>query len=86
MRALLIDDERLARAELRRLLAAHPEVEIVWVDEMLNQQALSLLEARLDKDYSLCDAISFLLMKERGLVDALTTDHHFEQEGLRKLL
>ncbi len=67
-------------------LLLHPEVEIVWVDEMLNQQALSLLEARLDKDYSLCDAISFLLMKERGLVDALTTDHHFEQEGLRKLL
>jgi two-component system LytT family response regulator len=29
MRALLIDDERLARAELKRLLAAHPEVEIV---------------------------------------------------------
>ncbi|MBJ7312594.1 LytR/AlgR family response regulator transcription factor [Rugamonas sp. CCM 8940] len=29
MRALLIDDERLARAELRRLLAAHAEVEIV---------------------------------------------------------
>ena len=29
MRVLLIDDERLARAELRRLLAAHPEVEIV---------------------------------------------------------
>lgn len=29
MKALLIDDERLARAELRRLLAAHPELEIV---------------------------------------------------------
>ena len=29
MRVLLIDDERLARAELRRLLAAHPEVQIV---------------------------------------------------------
>lgn len=29
MRVILIDDERLARAELRRLLAAHPEVEIV---------------------------------------------------------
>ncbi|MES2073773.1 MAG: LytTR family DNA-binding domain-containing protein [Pseudomonadota bacterium] len=28
MRALIIDDERLARAELRRLLAAHPEIEI----------------------------------------------------------
>lgn len=29
MRALIVDDERLARLELRRLLAAHPEVEIV---------------------------------------------------------
>jgi two-component system LytT family response regulator len=29
MKALLIDDERLARAELRRLLSAHPEIEIV---------------------------------------------------------
>ena len=28
----------------------------------------------------------FVLMKERGLLEALTTDHHFEQEGLRKLL
>lgn len=29
MKALLIDDERLARNQLRRLLAAHPQVEIV---------------------------------------------------------
>jgi two-component system LytT family response regulator len=28
MKALLIDDERLARVELRRLLAAHPDIEI----------------------------------------------------------
>jgi len=29
MTALIVDDERLARLELRRLLAAHPEVEVV---------------------------------------------------------
>jgi two-component system LytT family response regulator len=29
MKALLVDDERLARSELRRLLAAHPAIEIV---------------------------------------------------------
>jgi two-component system LytT family response regulator len=29
VRALIVDDERLARAELRRLLAAHPDIEIV---------------------------------------------------------
>ena len=29
LRAVVVDDERLARVELRRLLAAHPEVEVV---------------------------------------------------------
>jgi two-component system LytT family response regulator len=29
MKALLVDDERLARNELRRLLAAHPDIEVV---------------------------------------------------------
>jgi predicted nucleic acid-binding protein len=30
--------------------------------------------------------MSFLLMEERGIVDALTADHHFEQAGPRALL
>ena len=41
---------------------------------------------RFDKNYSLCDAVSFILMRRRGLYEALTTDHHFEQEGFRRLL
>ena len=69
-----------------RELAANPRVEIVWVDQELHDAALDLLEARLDKTYSLCDAVSFVLMQRRGLLEALTTDHHFEQEGLRRLL
>ena len=39
-----------------------------------------------DKTYSLCDAVSFVLMRGRGMTDALTTDRHFEQEGFRRLL
>ncbi len=43
MKALLIDDERLARNELRRLLAAHPDIEIVGeatdVDDALDKVA-----------------------------------------------
>ncbi len=39
MRVLIVDDERLARAELRRLLAAHPEVQIIG-------EAANILEAR----------------------------------------
>ena len=61
-------------------------VEIVWVDQSLHDRALLLVDARRDKSYSLCDAVSFVLMKERGILDALTTDHHFEQEGFQSLL
>ncbi len=61
-------------------------VEIVWVEEVLHRAAHALLQARMDKTYSLCDAVSFVLMRERGITDALTTDHHFEQEGFVRLL
>ena len=63
-----------------------PEVEVIWVDTNLHQDALALLQERLDKTWSLCDAVSFLLMQQRSLTEALTTDHHFEQAGFIKLL
>ena len=74
-----------ALALLRRLIA-HPEVHIVWVTEELHHRALSLLESRMDKTYSLCDAASFVLMNDRGIRVALTTDRHFVQEGFQRLL
>ncbi len=67
-------------------LRASPSVEVVWVQEELHDAAMSLLHARLDKTYSLCDAISFVLMPERGVNEALSTDKHFEQEGFVRLL
>jgi predicted nucleic acid-binding protein len=67
-------------------LLNNPHVEVVWVDETLHRQAMSYLQARLDKTYSLCDAVSFLLMQERGITEALTTDRHFEPAGFRRLL
>jgi predicted nucleic acid-binding protein len=69
-----------------KALLGHPQVEVVWVDPALNEEAMRLLDARPDKDYSLCDAVSFILMTHRGLREALTTDHHFEQEGFARLL
>jgi len=78
--------QRTPALDFLKAVLDHPEVEVVWVSKGLNREAVSLLEARLDKTYSLCDAVSFVLMKERGLTEALTTDHHFEQEGFRRLL
>jgi len=42
MKALIVDDERLARAELRRLLAAYPEIEIVG-EAQNGEEALALV-------------------------------------------
>jgi predicted nucleic acid-binding protein len=61
-------------------------IEIVWVDENRHTQAAELLGQRPDKTYSLCDAVSFVLMRERKIFEALTTDRHFTQEGFARLL
>ena len=69
-----------------KAIVADAEVEIRWLDEALHREAVELLLARADKTYSLCDAVSFVLMRERGILEALTTDRHFEQEGFVRLL
>lgn len=51
-----------------------------------HQKALDLLHHRLEKTYSLCAAVSFVLMRERGVNESLTTDKHFAQEGFIRLL
>ena len=75
-----------AALQLIEDLLLDPLTETYWVDGALFREGLSLLRARPDKSYSLCDAVSFLLMRERGLTEALTTDHHFDQEGFKRLL
>ena len=61
-------------------------VEIVHIDESLDTEAWQLLADRLDKQWSLVDAVSFVVMKDRGMTEALATDHHFEQAGFVPLL
>lgn len=59
---------------------------LVQIDEVLLTQGIDLFRARTDKDWSLTDCVSFVVMTELGLKDALTGDHHFEQAGFRALL
>ncbi|HEX8230861.1 MAG TPA: hypothetical protein VF826_16315 [Chloroflexia bacterium] len=61
-------------------------VEIVHIDKALDEQAWELLSKRPDKDWSLVDCSSFVVMRQRGIQEALTTDHHFEQAGFTRLL
>ena len=49
------------------------------------QKALQLYKSRLDKGYSLTDCISMNAMREFGIIEVLTNDGHFHQEGFKKL-
>ena len=67
-------------------IRAETWIEVVHIDEELDVRAWELLENRLDKTWRLVDCASFVVMEPRGLTDALTTDHHFEQAGFVRLL
>lgn len=72
--------------EIIRSLRSSASFRIVHVDEILDDSALELLATRLDKQWSLVDCTSFVLMQQLSLTEALTTDHHFEQAGFVRLL
>jgi predicted nucleic acid-binding protein len=67
-------------------IADSSDFKVVWVSESDHRAGVQLLKSRPDKHYSLCDAVSFILIRRFNLTDALTTDHHFEQEGFVRLL
>jgi hypothetical protein len=69
-----------------RALRANPVVVIVEPEPCIFEAGVELYVARSDKDWSLTDCISFIVMEQRNISDALTGDHHFEQAGFRTLL
>jgi predicted nucleic acid-binding protein len=56
------------------------------ITKPLLQEALHLYRARPDKDWGLTDCLSFVLMKQEGVTEALTADVHFRQAGFTALL
>lgn len=69
---------RIATLAFVSNLRENPDIEVVWVNEVLHREAFTLLMERPDKTYSFCDAVSFTLMHQRGIQASLTTNHHFE--------
>lgn len=65
---------------------AAEDVEIVAASADLFDKGLVLFNSRLDKEWSLTDCTSFVVMRECAINEALTTDHHFEQAGFTALL
>jgi len=71
---------------LLRELRSDPATRILPPSEELFDAGLQLYASRPDKDWSLTDCISFIVMQREQLRDALTGDRHFEQAGFNALL
>jgi predicted nucleic acid-binding protein len=70
----------------RQELLVDEDVLVVPLDMKLYEEGITLFASRPDKDWSLTNCISFVVMRREGLSEALTGDHHFEQAGFSALL
>jgi len=64
-------------------LLRSPMVKLIRIDAGQWQDAWEMFRRYDDKDFSLTDCTSFVVMRQHHLVDAFTFDHHFEQMGFR---
>ncbi len=84
--ALSKQRHRAAAIQLLESLETDPSVEVVLLTNSLYKLAFNLFKQREDKEWGLVDCISFIVMQDRGITDALTADTHFQQAGFRALL
>ena len=77
-----------ARQTIRALVEELENDPAVWLVEAsadIFQRGLDLYHERPDKHWSLTDCISFVVMTDQGLHEALTGDHHFAQAGFHPI-
>jgi predicted nucleic acid-binding protein len=70
---------------LLQSLRAGPRLQKIYSDSHLEEQAESILVKYDDQDFSYVDAVSFVLMKERGIEEAFAFDGHFITAGYQIL-
>jgi uncharacterized protein len=73
-------------ASLISAMLNDPHVQVVNISPALRDEAFMLFQQYADKDWSLCDCMSFVVMRQHSITEALTPDHHFAQAGMRALL
>ena len=81
--ALSAPEARSTVVAFLNAVRADAQFDVVGYVPRVYQAGFDLFASRPDKDWSLTDCISFGVMAERRLSEALTADHHFEQAGFR---
>lgn len=84
--ALARPDWRAHAVGLIDHLLGRPDVEIVRTGADLWGRAWELYRQRPDKGWGLTDCLSFVVMGDLALADAMTADEHFRQAGFRAVL
>ncbi len=91
---VLAETLNLAKAR-RGPLVAHRILELIeqsagirveWIGPERFESTKRFFRKHADHDYSFTDCTSFVVMRELGLTDALTTDRHFSEAGFKVLL
>jgi predicted nucleic acid-binding protein len=67
-------------------ITSKPGYLVVESSHALFEAGLRLHQQHADKEWSLTDCISFLVMRGQGIRQALAYDHHCEQAGFEALL
>lgn len=57
------------------------EVGLFWIEPVHHNDAIRLMAAHSDKNWSVTDCSSFVIMRSLGIADAFTFDHDFAQAG-----
>jgi uncharacterized protein len=77
---------RQSAVNLIKSLYQHPNATIIPQTSVQFQAALTLYEQRPDKAWSQTDCVSFKIMEEQAILDALAYDKHFAQAGFTALM
>jgi predicted nucleic acid-binding protein len=84
--ALASPDQRARFLQLKALIEQDAAWNVVRSSHDLFERGVDLYGRRSDKAWSLTDCLSFIVMQDYGVREALTADRHFEQAGFVPLL
>ena len=83
---LLVRHSHAAASDFLGTINATQWLQLEWTDSERFHAAAAFFVRHEDKDYSFTDCVSFSVMRDLGIKDGFTTDHHFRQAGFNPLL
>jgi len=86
LNAMSHSSTRIYAARALERVRQDARIEVIPFTPEFTAEALRLFGSRSDKDWSLTDCLSFVVMNRRNIWDALTPDRHFGQVGFRAVL